>query len=53
MIISPGPPDFYNWVIQGVPVVVQQIKNPTRVYEDADSISGLDQCVKWVKDVMS
>ena len=31
----------------GVPVVTQQVKNPTSIYEDSGSILGLTQ---WVKD---
>ena len=32
----------------GVPVVAQQIKNPTSIHVDAGSIPGLPQ---WVKDL--
>ena len=31
----------------GVPIVAHQIKNPTSIHEDEDSIPGLAQ---WVKD---
>ena len=31
----------------GVPVVAQQVKNPTSIYEDAGLIPGLAQ---WTKD---
>ena len=32
----------------GVPIVAQQVKNPTSIHKDAGSIPGLDQ---WVKDL--
>ena len=32
----------------GVPIVAQQVKNPTSIHEDADSIPSLAQ---WVKDL--
>ena len=31
---------------KGFPIVVQQIKNPTGIYEDAGSIPGLAKTVK-------
>ena len=34
-----------NW---GVPIVAQQVKNPTSIHEDEGSIPGLTQ---WVKDL--
>ena len=33
----------------GVPVVAQQVKNPTSIHKDAGSILGLDQ---WVQDIL-
>ena len=33
---------------RGVPVVAQQVKNPTSTHEDAGSIPGLTQ---WVEDL--
>ena len=32
---------------QGVPIVVERVKNPTSIQEDVGSIPGLDQ---WFKD---
>ena len=32
---------------RGVPIVAQQVKNPTSIHEDVGSIPGLSQ---WVKD---
>ena len=32
----------------GVPIVAQQVKNPTRIHEDVGSIPGLAQ---WVRDL--
>ena len=40
------PTDF---LILGVPVMVQQVKNPASIHEDEASIPGL---VQWVKDPM-
>ena len=31
-----------------IPIVTQQVKNPTSIHEDAGSIPGIDQ---WVKDL--
>ena len=33
-----------------VPMVAQQVKNPTSIHEDVNSIPGLSQ---WVKDQIS
>ena len=35
--------------MKGVPIVVQQVKNPASIHEDAGTISGLPQ---WVKDLV-
>ena len=37
---------FRDW---GVPIVVQWVKNPTSIHEDASSIPGL---TPWVKDLV-
>ena len=34
-------------VLTGVPFVTQQLTNPIRIHEDADSIPGL---IQWIKD---
>ena len=39
---------FRSSHLWGVPVVAQQVKNPTSIHEDAGSIPGLTQGVKDV-----
>ena len=39
--------EFFKKNHLGVPIVAQQVKNPTCIHEDASSIPGLPQ---WVKD---
>ena len=36
-----------SWVLLGLPIVTQQVKNPTSICEAVGSIPGLAQ---WVKD---
>ena len=38
---------FLKYDFQGVPIVAQQVENPTGIHEDVCSIPGL---VKWVKE---
>ena len=38
-----------KFIALGVPIVAQQVRNPTSTYEDAGPIPGLTQ---WVKDLM-
>ena len=38
---------LYKICSTGVPIVAQQVKNPTSIHEDMSSIPGLAQ---WVKD---
>ena len=38
--------DVHLRISWGVPIVAQQIMNPTSIHEDADSIPGLAQRVK-------
>ena len=49
-LLFPDVYDNYCCVIKpgssGVPIVAQQVKNPTSIHEDADSIPGLTQKVK-------
>ena len=40
----------FKELIQGVPFVAQQVKNPATIHEDVGSIPGLNQ---WVKDPVS
>ena len=35
-----------KWKIVGIPVIAQQVTNPTSIREDAGSIPGLTQGVK-------
>ena len=36
-------------VLVGVPIMAQQVKNPSSIHEDVGSIPGLTQ---WVKDLV-
>ena len=40
---------YYAEKMFGVPFMALQLMNPTRIYEDMGSISGL---VQWVKDLV-
>ena len=39
-------PEYRN---SGIPIVAQQVKNPTSIHEDVGLIPGLTQ---WVKDLV-
>ena len=41
---------FKNKFNNGVPIVAQQVMNPTNIHEDVGSIPGLTQ---WIKDRVS
>ena len=38
--------DILKWFQLGVPLVAQQVKNPTSIRENVGSIPGLAQCIK-------
>ena len=40
---------FKNFSVSGVPILAQQVMNPTSVHEDSGSIPGLAQ---WVQDLV-
>ena len=43
-----------TWDHDRLPVVAQQVKNPTGIHEDGGSIPGFSQCVKdqtWLQAV--
>ena len=40
---------LFELKITGVPIVAQQVKNPTGIHEDVGSIPSLTQ---WVKDLV-
>ena len=43
-----NPSEQFRKALVGVPVVAQQVKNPTSIHEDVGSVPGLTQ---WVKDL--